>query len=238
VTEVEESNAGHSALIGLLGRKVVEPTREELEAGQEAQARNQARDAARAYSLAVFDADEVERAGRLGEYLAADGLLFEPLTIETSGIAVPGRSLEDAAAVVIPDQGLPVFLKRPPRGEAQTLDDLAKQRERVRRRRREAEREKAEAIRSQPLEPLLLERLEGRPLPSLRRAAELVERHHGVIEDDDGRLVFSFHGKAPPDVADAVRVLRAERALVLAALAEKAGEQALSELLPDEQARA
>jgi hypothetical protein len=128
-----------------------------------------------------------------------------------------------------------VFLKRPTKGEPRTRGELEEARERLRSRRRAVEREELATLLELTLEPYTLARLDNRVLPSLREAAVRIERRHGVIQDEDGRLVFLFHGKAQ-GVADAVRVLRAEERIVLNALAQKTDEQTLSELLPDEQA--
>lgn len=224
----------------LTGRKIVQATSEEANAANAARARNEARLLAKIHHWRTFDREELTPTGRRREYLAdRTGQLYEVIAFDPDeAIVMPGRGPDDVDAwFEAAGEGLPVYLRRPPRGTAQTVGEIEEARAEVRRRRREAEAAKTATVTAKPLEPYTLAALERIKLPTLAEAAARIEKAHGVIEADGDRLVFLFHGPSQQGVALSVRVLKAEQELVLAALTEANGEP-LSELLPDVQARA
>jgi hypothetical protein len=88
-----------SKLVALMGHKVEVPDDVAIAASEQAKARMAAREAAEVHHIRTVERFELEQVGRRGEYLAhRDGALFEVFTPETTGVAVPGRSLSDADA--------------------------------------------------------------------------------------------------------------------------------------------
>jgi hypothetical protein len=102
------------------------------------------------------------------------------------------------------------FLRRP-HGAPASLAAWRRGQEIERREREAAVKARAREIAAEPWAVASLADLERRPLPSLRRARELIERYAGELAVHEGRLRVRFKRSVPGSTggewADAVRVL-------------------------------
>jgi hypothetical protein len=196
---------------------------------------------ARASASAAFDELHLNRVDR--GFLADErGDLYE----EVAGTAVSssGRILIDPQAVdgffledVFDSLGLPVFVKRAPKGGPRTLDDLRKQRDRERKARAKGEAERLKALEKTACSPVLLGELLGSGIPgSLREAGYMIERAGGKLGVKGEELVVELPSRSRPrgEVLGAARLIFGAREIVIEALRSKRGVDGL----PDRPLRA
>jgi hypothetical protein len=179
---------------------------------------------------------------RGGLYAGPDGALFEVYrgtVISSSGELLVDRKQVDGFVLADVFAETPVFVRRTTSGPA-TLAELEAERDQSRKARRQAAEAEAKRIAKLPRSALSFAELENmHAAPTLRQAAEILERAAGKVELVDGELVITAPAKSPlrASVVGAARILLAGKPTVVKALEGKR-KGLLSERLPDRQVRA
>ena len=209
----------------------VEGDDESRRAAHEAQMQDRRVLAARANKAGWYELDyaQLEPVGR---YLAdSEGTMWERVREQVWGSGDPRSSLNEHipnAFTLVGDPPDVLFLKR--YGRRVDYEGARASQARTAEMKRELE---VNRLRSLPLRPVTLSDLEGRQLPTVRQAAEMVYVKHGRVEEVDGHLVvFLPEGHAREEELQAARVLYAAAPIVLEALASK-DETPIAKRLPD-----
>jgi hypothetical protein len=177
------------------------------------------------------------RSGRL--YTEVRGAVYGTSGDGHGGVRVHEIATLAVDAFYVTDAGA-VFLTAQTR-EPRTLADLDaaeadRERRHVEQRERNARaaRARSEALAAQPLVPVTMAAVEGRPLPTIAEAARRITELHGTIGEHDGRLTFelpeSVAAKMPGEISDALRVLVGAREVVLACLASSSSKNLVDRL--------
>lgn len=225
-------------LIGGKVEKADELPPETLHGMAAARERQQLRHLAAAHQWKRLDEREVERVGKRGRYYSdANGLLYDSIALDpNAGIYPAGKGPTDVNAYIETPRGFVLLVRRSAAPRTRAEVDAEKQAWREKAAESALERERKAT--SAPLRAVTLADLEGVPLPTVRRAAEIIEKAHGLVSSEKGRVTISFHGgKIPGGCRTPARVLFSEPELVADALRRRKDGEHLSALLPDEQAR-